>query len=342
MLPSADEAPDRIRDEWFPVALVDDVLPGTWHPFDLLDDRYVLVCSADGAVMVTRDTCPHRGAQLTLGQFNGNRLVCPYHGWEFDGATGRCLHRPSHPEQSPPDAAALRTEHALAAYGMWWVCIGESPRDLPSFPTYEANPGLSIILGPKTVRSSGPRIVENFLDMAHFPYVHAGYLGQVPHTSVKDYEVTVNHDELLLTNCVFWQPNPGPASTQGGEVTYEYGVSHPYAARLTKIPSEADGGELSGFSILIVATPTSETECRVWNVTTVVDPNADLPGYNDFQAIIFGQDVPTVESQRPKRLPLDPAAELHVRADRASLAYRRWLRDRGIRYGTSDNEMVGR
>ena len=53
-----------------------------------------------------------------------------------------------------------------------------------------------------------------------------------------------------------------------------------------------------------------------------------------FQDAIFGQDRPVLESQRPRRLPLDPRAELHCAADRASAAYRRHLRATGIAFGT--------
>jgi phenylpropionate dioxygenase-like ring-hydroxylating dioxygenase large terminal subunit len=56
--------------------------------------------------------------------------------------------------------------------------------------------------------------------------------------------------------------------------------------------------------------------------------------FEDFQDTIFFQDKDILESQRPRRLPLDPAAEFHQRADRASLAYRKWLKDMGLSYGT--------
>ena len=44
---------------------------------------------------------------------------------------------------------------------------------------------------------------------------------------------------------------------------------------------------------------------------------------------------PIVESQRPHLLPLDLQAELNLRSDRLSIAYRRWLRGLGLRYGTA-------
>ena len=61
---------------------------------------------------------------------------------------------------------------------------------------------------------------------------------------------------------------------------------------------------------------------------------ADGDDFNEFNGTIFGQDMAVVQSQEPKCLPLDPRAELHQRADRMSVTYRRWLMERGTAYGT--------
>jgi phenylpropionate dioxygenase-like ring-hydroxylating dioxygenase large terminal subunit len=324
---------DTIYNEWFPVAIADTLEPGSFTAFGLLDRRYLLLCDRDGTVLATEDTCPHRGAQLSLGSFDGARLQCAYHGWEFDTA-GRCVHQPAHPDRTPPATSSLVPITTRERYGLWWVCVGDEPRNLPSFPAYDAHPGLSLLLEPAVVESSGPRIVENFLDLAHFPYIHAGYLGEVPHTTVERYGVDVIAGELLLSNVTVWQPHPGPRATRGGPVAYDYSVSHPYAAALTKIPSEHDGGDIAGFSILLVTSPVNETACRVFRVVTVRDPDVDVDAQRAFNRTIFEQDIPIVESQLPKRLPLDVRAEVHQPADAGSLAYRKWLIERGTMYGT--------
>jgi len=54
-----------------------------------------------------------------------------------------------------------------------------------------------------------------------------------------------------------------------------------------------------------------------------------------FQDKITNQDIPVVESQRPERLPLDLQAELHLRSDRIAVAYRKWLRNMGLTFGTA-------
>lgn len=45
-----------------------------------LGDRY---CALDG-------TCPHAGGPLAEGALEDGKLVCPWHGREFDVATGQC------------------------------------------------------------------------------------------------------------------------------------------------------------------------------------------------------------------------------------------------------------
>ena len=328
---------DRIVDEWFPVATASSVTPGSAHPFDLLDDRFVLLCDTAGAVTCVPDTCPHRGAQLSLGRWDGERLACPYHGWEFDGA-GVCRFQPAQPTLVPPAIAGLRPIPVRLAYGLYWVCLGPNPRELPDYPAYGTAPGPTGWIGPERLGSCGPRIVENFLDMAHFPYVHEGYLGERMHAEVRPYGVEEADGGLRAVNCVFWQPRPGPMATAGGDVDYVYSVTHPYAATLQKVPSEAGGGELGVFWLMIVASPEREDRCRVWLLTTLNDPAGDIEESDAFNRVIFGQDIPIVESQRPVRLPIEPRAERHQPADRLSLAYRRWLVARGIRYGTSRND----
>ena len=44
-------------------------------------------------------------------------------------------------------------------------------------------------VGPYDVATSAPRIVENFLDLAHFGFVHEGWLGDRAHVALDDYRV---------------------------------------------------------------------------------------------------------------------------------------------------------
>jgi nitrite reductase (NADH) small subunit len=40
------------------------------------------------------NTCPHRGGPLAEGDVVGDEIVCPWHLWGFELATGRCPGNP--------------------------------------------------------------------------------------------------------------------------------------------------------------------------------------------------------------------------------------------------------
>jgi phenylpropionate dioxygenase-like ring-hydroxylating dioxygenase large terminal subunit len=330
---TAPDLDDPIRNEWIAAAASRDVAANAMLGVVVCGERIALTRAIDGELRAFADQCPHRGAQLTLGSFDGDRLACPYHGWQFDRG-GDCVHQPAHPTLTPPPHCGLRSYRAVERYGLIWVCLGASPSAMVDYPAFDRRPDRNSVFGPKTLASSAPRIIENFLDMAHFPFVHNDYLGQTPHNEVRNYTVRSTADEVEATDCWFWQPRPGPHATEGGDVAYRYHLNTPYTASLDKLPAEVDGGEAGAFSLLIVASPVEETRCRVWMVQSAYGDDTPLETFDAFQEIIFAQDIPVVESQLPKLLPLDLHAERHQAADRLALAYRAWLKARGVRYGT--------
>jgi phenylpropionate dioxygenase-like ring-hydroxylating dioxygenase large terminal subunit len=221
-------------------------------------------------------------------------------------------------------------------YGIVWACLGEPARELTVFPEFE-QPGVRCInLLAKEVATSAPRLMENFLDMAHFPFVHAPILGEEPHTEVRDYRLEVSGDGIVARDCFFWQPSGLPSQPGGADIEYVYEVRRPIVATLTKLPV---GGRSAGSDVLhimLALSPVDELRTRAWLVSVFEnDTRSTDQELYDFNAEIFGQDVPIVESQSPRWLPLAPDAEVSQRADRISIAYRRWLTEAGWRYGTS-------
>jgi phenylpropionate dioxygenase-like ring-hydroxylating dioxygenase large terminal subunit len=325
--------PDPVlANSWMPVVNAADVAAGHVLGVTLLDQPIVLWRTAAGLLRCARDQCPHRGSALSLGEIRGEVLMCAYHGWRF-APDGACTFRPALPEGTPPPNLGLHPYPVREEYGVVWVCLGEPPAELDYFPAYDA-PGARHVHHPVVVlHAAGPRIVENFLDMAHFPFVHRDILGAESHTRVRDYDVTVTERGVEATNCWFWQPAATPTSDEGAEVEYSYRVPHPYVATLRKVP-QADA---PAFDLMIMASPADETHCRSWMVASYHSDvsEEDFFAFND---VIFQQDIPIVESQRPKCLPLDPMAERHQSSDKVSHSYRRWLAGLGLRYGVIPKE----
>lgn len=318
-----------LENDWMGVANSADVVAGEAKAVCLLERDLVLWRDGAGAVHAWEDRCPHRGAMLSRGRVEAERLVCGYHGWAF-GGDGKCLRIPAHPKMTPPRAAVARAFRAEERHGLVWVCLGEPRHDIVPFPAL-AHGWRVFIDGPRIFEAAGPRIVENFLDMSHFPFVHPGTLGdEAGVTEMEDYRVATTDDGLIATDCLYWQPRAGTLATGGEKVAYTYRVHRPLVASLEKLTGRP--GEMH---ILLVVSPIEEFRCRAWKITTINDPATSDEALHAFNVAAFDQDKPIVECQRPKAMPLDPTAEVHQRCDALSVAYRRWLKAQGLTCGVT-------
>ncbi len=326
---------------WHPVALSTDIAAKPLA-VQLLGEPVVLWRDTQGLVHAWLDKCPHRGAKLSLGRVNSNAqgqstLECAYHGWQFDG-TGHCSLVPALPAFIPPPAHCATTFLAQEAYGLVWVQLAHAQTQLPLFAAQYDKHLRKVHCGPYEVATSAPRVVENFLDMAHFGFVHEGYLGARDATAQADYRVERTSHGIRATGCRAWQPQSHVHASQGADVSYTYEVVSPYCAQLTKIPDIDDalpGGKPAQWheSIALWVCPVTPETSRVWFTMAVADFETPAEQLLNFQNLIFMQDKPILESQSPARLPLNIRAELHTAADKASSAYRRYLQDSGITFG---------
>jgi phenylpropionate dioxygenase-like ring-hydroxylating dioxygenase large terminal subunit len=144
-------------------------------------------------------------------------------------------------------------------------------------------------------------------------------------------EIVENPSEILATRCRFYQPRPSPTATEGFDVEYVYRVPHPFCSVLYK-SNTTDPARVDVIALFLQ--PLDEEHVNANMLLSVLDDTSDNGQIRRFQQTIFGQDKPNLENQFPKRLPLDPRVETPIRADKSSIAYRRWLRSRGITYGT--------
>jgi phenylpropionate dioxygenase-like ring-hydroxylating dioxygenase large terminal subunit len=314
-------------DDWHVVARSSELAEGGVRPARLLGQDLVLWRSNQG-VCAWPDFCLHRGARLSGGRVQDGCLICPYHGWNYD-ASGRCVRIPAHVGQPPPARARTAAYQVTERYGLIWVCLGPPKNDVPVFAEWENLSFRKVHAGPYLFRAHGPRVIENFLDVGHFPFVHAGFLGDPGHTEVGDYEVETSADGIVARDIGVWQPDPD-GTGQSAEVKYTYRVLRPLTAYFMKTYRE------QRFSIFNCVTPADERESVSWLIMALnYSFDTSDQQLRNFQDVVSGQDIPIVESQRPELLPLDLQAELHLRSDRTAIAYRQWLTKIGLKYGTA-------
>lgn len=281
---------------WHALAAVDETTTDRVHTTTLLQERVSYSLNPDGETAAWRErTHLREGASVDTGEI---------------------------PECLP----------ALVRYGYIWTSLGTPPADVFPIPEYDEPDRRNLNAATIGVHVSAPRGIENFLDMAHFPFVHTDVLGAEPHTEVREYDVEVSaeRDEILATRCRMFQPKAAASSSDGADVEYVYRVPHPYCSVLYKTsPSDESRQDV----IAVFLQPVDEERVRAHLLLSVIDDEHEDKEIRSFQQSIFGQDKPILENQLPKRLPLDPRAETPIRADKSAVAYRRWLSQKGITYG---------
>jgi len=162
-----------LRRFWYCVA-PSSALTDQPFPFRLLAEPIVLWRDRDGKPHALRDRCQHRMAKLSLGWVNGGNIVCPYHGWEYDG-TGACVHIPQDP--SDRRTIAISGYHCAERYNHVWVALEDPIFDIPTIPEFAA-PGYRQVIEFYEPWAAHPlRIMENAFDAAHTTFVHQKSFG---------------------------------------------------------------------------------------------------------------------------------------------------------------------
>ena len=217
-------------------------------------------------------------------------------------------------------------------YDHLWTSPSDAPKPIFDVPEAQEKDRRFVPCGVVRVRCSPLRAVENFLDIAHFPFVHTDILGSEPHTEVEPYSVDIDDDkdEVIATKVKFYQPQAAKSASDGIVTDYVYRVPSPMNAILYKTcPTRDDVQDV----IAIFVQPIDEETCDVWPWMALYDDDSTMADMIEFQQLIFLQDRSILENQVPTKLPLDPKMEIPTRADLTSIAYRRWLKRRGALYG---------
>lgn len=137
----------------------------------LLETPVVLYRLEDGTPAALYDRCPHRWAPLSEGHVDGDKIVCPYHGMEFNTA-GLCTKAPT--QHMKPKRAEIPAFAVREAGAFIWIWMGDQDaidRDPPDVG-YQTDPGWSFIDGYYEVAANWVLIRENVLDLTHIAFLH--------------------------------------------------------------------------------------------------------------------------------------------------------------------------
>jgi phenylpropionate dioxygenase-like ring-hydroxylating dioxygenase large terminal subunit len=316
-------ASPALRAAWHPVAEGADITDAP-HAVTLLGDRYVVWRTVDGAIVAAPDRCPHREAPLSQGTVSDGVLSCAYHGWSF-GAGGLCVGVPSSGEGAAiPPTAHLPCVHAEERYGLVWLCPGEPSDGIPVI-AHEDDPRFRRInSGIQHWSVCATRMVDNFCDISHFPWVHTGTFGAgqstlVPRIELGDldhgwfgyaYEVDANNPDQAVATTGTTEPVVHRHMSTGFRLPFSVRSTIRYEDGLEHI-------------LLLCSTPVDDTHSLftfvVWrNDDFAVDPQEVIA----FDRAIGAEDKRMLELV-PGTMPLERTGLVSVQADRASVEWRR-------------------
>ncbi|MEX0846780.1 MAG: aromatic ring-hydroxylating dioxygenase subunit alpha [Ilumatobacteraceae bacterium] len=315
-----------MRNAWYAVARSIDVASGPVEVM-LLGTKVVVYRDADGALVAAPDRCPHREAPLSKGSMRDGCLVCPYHGWAF-GEGGRCVDVPSSADHVPPPPRAhLGTFACAERYGLVWLCLGTPSGELPVIEQ-EDDPSFRRINTPVEVwRTSATRMVDNFLDITHFPFVHTGTFGKGQETRVPKVDLgELDHGWYGYAYAVQANNDTAGGSLASGQTgavverSMSSGFHLPLDVRST-IRYESGLEHI----LLLLSTPVDDVTSYF---TFVVWRNDDFAVSVEeiirFDLAIGAEDKRMLE-MLPGVLPLDQTTLVSVQADKCSVEWRRRL-----------------
>jgi len=71
------------------VCTLDDIWEGEMEPFTVDGHDIILVCAEGGEIKAFQGICPHQDIALAEGKFDGKKLICRAHLWQFDASNGK-------------------------------------------------------------------------------------------------------------------------------------------------------------------------------------------------------------------------------------------------------------
>jgi nitrite reductase/ring-hydroxylating ferredoxin subunit len=75
-------------------AKMEEVPAGTIREY-AIEGKVVALANVGGKLFAINNVCLHRGGPLGEGELEGQKVTCPWHGWQYDVTTGKLVANPA-------------------------------------------------------------------------------------------------------------------------------------------------------------------------------------------------------------------------------------------------------
>jgi phenylpropionate dioxygenase-like ring-hydroxylating dioxygenase large terminal subunit len=183
---------------WYAVEHDDAVKPSKPYEVRFWGRSVVLFRDRAGAPQAIEDRCAHRQVKLSLGTVKDGNVVCPYHGWTYDG-DGRLVHVPHDLFGKGLPNCRLKRYATRVRYGLVWIFFGDPERaarvPMPEIPELEGDDPWACAPCDFTWNAHHSMIIDNVSDFTH-EWLHREYK---PFSDAVLKELVTEGDEVRMT-----------------------------------------------------------------------------------------------------------------------------------------------
>lgn len=323
-------AAGKLTENWYVACTVSQLRRRAVRSTKILGLGVAVFRRSDGSIAALLDQCLHRGTALSGGRIRDDCLVCPYHGWRYDGA-GCVVLIPSEDGDQPPDKPREFSQRSFPvheAHGLVWVYMGEREPDASrifEMPFWRHQDWVSYYM-VSTFSGTVSALAQNFMDVPHTVHVHDTIFRKSPakliHSTVslkpRSVEVQYHEDDDSI-GMVPWLTNPNDRALVHTDKFF--------APNITRC--DYHWGEESGFIITSQITPIDARNSRVYTLISYRFPwpqwvaRVLKPVIHLYTRIVLEQDIRIMSVNR-RGLENSPDYRARsVRADRVHIGIER-------------------
>jgi len=322
---------ELIKNYWYLICPVSEVKDKIIKK-TLQGQKIIIYRDEKGRLSALEDRCCHRNVQLSLGYLRKGRVVCGYHGWEYDGG-GKCVLIPSQlPENKIPPTAKI-ISYPVQEFNRWvWIFIGDiekadqvKPLDIPEMNEWDFTYKAYVF------KADLESTAESLVDPYHIAFAHRNsirsFMGQIEEFPA-DFDIKF-HEDGIEGN--YNRVNKGTFAEQvyfGRQANLEtyYRFYFPNISRLQI------NFKKRVLLILEHVVQVDDDHVEMMQITLWKNIFSKFPAFGRFfmarkSAKIVGEDIELLESQiQLMKDQGDKLREVSVKGDEVSLAFRKYWR----------------
>jgi phenylpropionate dioxygenase-like ring-hydroxylating dioxygenase large terminal subunit len=240
----SDGIPDKhtplLRNWWY-VAAKSDEITRTPMRRTILNEDIVFYRTEDGKAVAVQNRCPHRSFPLHNGFLKGDRIVCNYHGIEFN-PDGSCGHVPS--LNAAPKALRLASYPLMEEGPFVWIWMGDQAN--PDYSRFFREPWWNVpkwtvLTGYMFMKANYLGMHENLMDLTHFAFLHSKWNLAKPEHTLAPCKVTDEGNQIRQFEVHEDVDFPAPLAALAGMK----GPFNREAHHLARTPAMAEGHQIT-------------------------------------------------------------------------------------------------